>query len=322
MPRGARLDAPGTLHHVILRGIEKHKIVDDDNDRENFISRMGEIALDTGTSIYAWALMTNHAHILLRSGNISLPTFMRRFLSGYAVSYNRRHNRYGHLFQNRYKSIICEEDPYFMELVRYIHLNPLRAGMVEDMAGLDAYNWSGHSVVMNRCENDWQDREYVLQWFGRKEGEAKRLYRAFVKKGISLGKRDDLTGGGLIRSMGGWSTVKAMRKIGIQEESDDRILGSGDFVSEVISHAEEKIKYQMSAEDLKKRIKEEIENHCLKEKISPDLLRSGSRIGRLPKIRKEIALTLINNYGISLAETARQLGISTSGVAQIIRRGS
>ncbi len=320
MPRGARLDAPGTLHHVILRGIEKQKIVKDDNDRENFLNRMGEIALDTDTSIYAWALMTNHAHILLRSGNISLPTFMRRFLSSYAVSYNRRHKRYGHLFQNRYKSIICEEDPYFMELVRYIHLNPLRADMVKNLAGLDMYRWSGHSVVMNWCRNDWQDREYVLQWFSRKEGEAKRLYRAFVKKGVEQGKRDDLIGGGLIRSMGGWSAVKAMRKSGIREGSDNRILGSGDFVSQVKSQAEEKIKYQMSAEDLKKRIREEIESHCLKEKISPDLLRSGSRLSPLPRIRKEIALILVNQYGISLAETARQLGISTSGVAQIIKR--
>jgi len=106
MPRGARLDVPGTLHHVIVRGIEKRQIVDDDQDREKFVSRMGEIAIDTGTAIYAWALMTNHAHILLRSGKTGLPTFMRRFLSGYAMAYNRRHKRYGHLFQNRYKSII------------------------------------------------------------------------------------------------------------------------------------------------------------------------------------------------------------------------
>ncbi len=90
---------------------------------------MGAIALNTGTSIYAWALMTNHAHILLRSSTAGLPTFMRRFLSGYAIWYNRRHRRDGHLFQNRYKSIVCEEDPYFKELVRYIHLNLLRAGM-------------------------------------------------------------------------------------------------------------------------------------------------------------------------------------------------
>ncbi len=321
MPRGARLDAPGTLHHVILRGIEKRKIVDNDNDRQNFVTRMGKKAKDTGTSIYAWALMNNHAHILLHSSDIGLPTFMRRFLSGYAVSYNRKHKRYGHLFQNRYKSIICEEDPYFMELVRYIHLNPLRAGIVESMAKLDHYKWCGHCVVMNRRKNDWQDREYVLQWFGRKEGEAKKSYRAFVKKGIALGKRPDLTGGGLIRSMGGWSVVKAMRKSGVKEESDDRILGSGVFVSEVISQAEDKVKYQLSAEKLQKSIKEEIEKRCKKEKITHALLCSGSRRKPLPKIRRDIALKLINDYGVSLAETARQLGISTSGVAQIVRRG-
>ena len=102
-----------SLHHVLLRGIERREIVDDDRDRENFVTRMGEIALDTSASIYAWALMTNPAHILFRSSTAGLPTFMRRFLSGYAISYNRRHRRYGHLFQNRYKSILCEEDAYF-----------------------------------------------------------------------------------------------------------------------------------------------------------------------------------------------------------------
>ncbi len=127
MPRGARLDSPGTLHHVIVRGIERKEIVNDNKDRKNFITRMGDIAIETETAIYAWVLMNNHAHILLRSGLCGLPTYMRRVLSGYAVSYNRRHRRHGHLFQNRYKSIVCEEDSYFMELIRYIHLNPLRA---------------------------------------------------------------------------------------------------------------------------------------------------------------------------------------------------
>jgi REP element-mobilizing transposase RayT len=320
MPRGARLDTPGTLHHVILRGIEKRDIVDDDTDRENFITRMGNIALETGTSIYAWALMTNHAHILLKSGSAGLPTYMRRFLSGYAVSHNRRHNRYGHLFQNRYKSIICEEEPYFKDLVRYIHLNPLRAGIVKEMALLDRYKWCGHSVVMNRHKNDWQNRKYVLKWFGKKEKDAKRAYRAFVKKGIDLGKRPDLTGGGLIRSMGGWSVVKAMRKSGIKEASDDRILGSGEFVSKVISQAEERIKYQLSPRDLKKTVKKEIEKHCRKAGITSDHLMSGSRLSPLPQVRKDIAIKLVHEYGVSLAETARHIGISTSGVGQIIKR--
>ncbi len=107
MPRQARLDAPGTLHHVIILGIERKEIVKDDHDRQNFVYRMVTIALKTGTLIYAWALMTNHAHLFLRSSSSGISRYMRRLLSGYAISYNRRHRRHGHLFQNRYKSIIC-----------------------------------------------------------------------------------------------------------------------------------------------------------------------------------------------------------------------
>ena len=95
MPLQARLDAPGTLHHVILRGIEKRRIVDDDKDRQNFLTRLGNLAEETKTPIYAWSLLTNHAHLLLRSGPLGLPKFMRRFLTGYAVTYNLRHLRHG-----------------------------------------------------------------------------------------------------------------------------------------------------------------------------------------------------------------------------------
>ena len=130
MPRGARLDTPGTLHHVIVRGIERRNIVDDDLDRENWVARIGRVADETQTAIYAWALMSNHAHMLIRSGAGGVALFMRRILTGHAISYNRRHRRHGHLFQNRYKSIICQEDAYFTELVRYIHLNPLRVSTV------------------------------------------------------------------------------------------------------------------------------------------------------------------------------------------------
>ena len=230
MPRGARLDAPGTLHHVMLRGIERGNIVYDDEDREDFLSRLGDQAQSTGTRVYAWALMDNHAHILNRSGDEGLPVFMRRFLTGYAVAFNRRHGRYGHLFQNRYKSIVCEEDAYFKELVRYIHLNPLRAGIVASMNALDRYDWCGHSAVMGKKRLGWQDVAYVLEWFGKTETEAREAYREFVQKGIAQGRRPDLVGGGLIRSLGGWSAVKALRaRGGGEEKSDERVLGSGDF---------------------------------------------------------------------------------------------
>jgi putative transposase len=124
MPRQARLDAPDTLHHVILRGIERGKNVADARDREAFVACLGTLAAATGTMVDAWVLLPNHDHLLLRSGPAGLPQFMRRLLTGYAQGYNRRHRRAGHLFQNRYTSIVCEADAYFQELTRYIHLNP------------------------------------------------------------------------------------------------------------------------------------------------------------------------------------------------------
>jgi REP element-mobilizing transposase RayT len=126
MPRTAKLDAPGVLHHAIIRGIERKKIFRDNQDRDSFLDRLAQIISESKTACYAWTLMSNHAHFLLRTGKVGLSDLMRRVLTGHAVNFNRRHKRHGQLFQNRYKSIICQEDAYLKELVRYIHLNPLR----------------------------------------------------------------------------------------------------------------------------------------------------------------------------------------------------
>ena len=104
-----------------MRGIERRKIFLDDQDQYGFLERLGKIVEQTGTICYAWALIPNHVHLLLRTGKTLIATVMRRLLTGHAVSFNRRHGRYGHLFQNRYKSILCQEYPYLLELVRYIH---------------------------------------------------------------------------------------------------------------------------------------------------------------------------------------------------------
>jgi REP element-mobilizing transposase RayT len=139
MPRSARLDAPGVLHHIIIRGIERRPIFKDNKDRDNLLNRLSILLPRTKTLCYAWALMPNHAHFLLRSGEAGISYLMRRLLTGYAVYFNRRHDRHGQLFQNRYKSIICQEDAYFRELVRYIHLNPVRAEVVKDLSNLSTY---------------------------------------------------------------------------------------------------------------------------------------------------------------------------------------
>ena len=132
MSRQSRIDAPGALQHIIVRGIERQAIFKHGKDYRDFLTRLGSIVVQTETPCFAWALMTNHVHLLLRTGLVPISTIMRRLLTGYAQQFNRRHRRHGHLFQNRYKSFLCEEQPYLLELVRYIHLNPLRAGQVKD----------------------------------------------------------------------------------------------------------------------------------------------------------------------------------------------
>jgi putative transposase len=151
---------------IIIRGIERRKIFRDNKDRDDMINRLSELLPATSTACYAWAFLPNHAHFLFRSGNAGLPTLMRRLLTGYVVTFNRRHRRHGQLFQNRYKSIICQEDLYLKELVRYIHLNPLRAKLVSKISGLNKYKYCGHSALMGKRTCPWQDEKYVLSFFG------------------------------------------------------------------------------------------------------------------------------------------------------------
>lgn len=320
MPRGPRLDAPGTLHHVMIRGIEKGNIVRDDADRKEFLKRMGELAKGSETSIYAFALMTNHAHILLKSGTTGLSTYMRRLLSGYAQYFNRQHKRVGHLFQNRYKSIICEEEAYFDKLVAYIHLNPIRAGYVETLQQLASYPWCGHAAIMRKVRYDWMDRDYVLRFFGSREGEARKAYLAFLKEETGIDREKELSGGGLIRSQGGWSKVQSMRKAGSKALSDERILGGDAFVRDMLKEAEDRADAVLSADEQLKLLNEDINRACRDAGVTTTFLRSGSRSGLLPSLRKQLAEKFVYEYGVSLAETGRQLGVTTNAVSYMVRR--
>ena len=321
MPRQSRIDAPGALHHIMARGIEGRRIFKNNRDRNDFLSRLGKILKETGTQCYAWVLLGNHFHLLLRTGLRSIATVMRRLLTGYAVSFNRRHDRCGHLFQNRYKSILCQEDTYLLELVRYIHLNPIRANIVKDINELDVYPFCGHHVIMGKAENDWHDTEWVLKLFDDRLVVARREYRAFVNRGVSQGRRDDLTGGGLIRSSGGWAAVKAMRESGAFEKSDERILGDGAFVEAVLSAAHEKMeqRYALSAEgyDLKKiakRVSDLME-------IEPSEIWARGKQRKRVNARSLLCYWAAREVGISMAELSRALNLSLTGVSVSVRRG-
>ena len=282
--------------------------------------RLGEVAAASGTTVFAWALMGNHAHILLASAESGLAKFMRRFLTGYAVSFNLRRHRHGHLFHNRYKSIVCDGDSYLTQLVRYIDLNPLRVQLVKDLDALEKYSFCGHGAVLGKLRYDWQDRHTVLAQFGGREDQASAAYRRFVEEGVALGRRPELVGGGLVRLAGAWAEVRSQRQRRGAQVSDDRILGSGEFVERVLNEAEKRGERQQAARRQGGRIERVIAEGCRQNGVSLTELRSGSRHGALPAIRAALACKLIHDYGITAAEVARQVGISTSGVSKILSR--
>jgi len=166
MPRGPRIDFPGAVHHVYARGIEKRNIFLDDSDRIFFLEKVGANLPRWGIRCHAWALMPNHFHLLLQSTEGRLPSFMRCLLTVYSRYFNSKHNRVGHFFQNRYKSPIVGKAAYFREVVRYIHLNPFRSGIVRSVGELGDFLWTGHRKIVDGGYPDWQDTEMLREEFG------------------------------------------------------------------------------------------------------------------------------------------------------------
>jgi REP element-mobilizing transposase RayT len=313
MPRSARLDVPDVLQHVMARGIEGRDIFRDKKDREAFLKRLSDLVTKGNVQLLAWSLMPNHFHLLLRTHGMSLATLMRRLMTGYAVWHNRRHDRKGHLFQNRYKSIVVEEDPYFLELLRYIHLNPVRAKILDSISELDRFSYTGHSVLMGHRKFNGQDVEWVLGSFGRRMGAARRRYRDFVEAGFHQGTRDDLRGGGLIRSAGGKDQL-ASRSKDEWEKGDERTLGGGDFV-EALLRSQPPLK-SISKTSATKILGEV----CKKWKIEPTQILSRVRARRISQARREFFLRAQEEAGESLATLARLCGVAHTSVREAIEK--
>jgi len=321
MPRKARIDAPGALHHIIVRGIERRSIFSDDKDRDNFVDRLADIVTETETFCFGWALIPNHVHLLLRTGKTSLSTVMRRLLTGYAVSYNRRHRRHGHLFQNRYKSILCQEDTYLLELVRYIHLNALRAKIVKNLKELDKYPYSGHSALMGKVPRGFQDAEYVLNLFGKKVSAARRGYRAYLAKGVGQGRRPDLVGGGLIRSAGGWSVVKAMRRAQSRMKGDERILGDGEFAQSVLDAAKEKYEERYLLQAQGQDLDTVAQRVSALLGINPEQVWASGKHPLTVKARSLLCYWAVRELGFTATEVSRRLMVSQPAVSISVKRG-
>jgi REP element-mobilizing transposase RayT len=309
MPRHARIDIPGLLQHVIVRGIEKCPIFLDDQDRANFLSRLRVLLSETETDCYAWALLDNHFHLLLQPKQRTLAEIMRRLLTGYAVVFNLRHHRAGHLFQNRYKSIVCDKDPYFLELVRYIHLNPVRAGIVGDLETLAAYPWCGHCELLGRASMPMIQVDEVLPIFARQRKAARQRYESFITDGLHEHSMSKLSNGGRRSS-------RALDP-SIAEDAmfDDRILGGGHFVEQVLNTSSTvQNNHRMPLAELVQQVAT-----CLQ--IAPATLSAPSKERNIVRAKAIISHIAVRKLGIKGMDVAATLGYSSTAVTQAAKRG-
>lgn len=311
VPRGARLDGPERLHHVVARGIERGCIFRDDADRLAFVRRLDDLCLAGGATLYAWSLLPNHFHLLVRTGAVPLSTLMQRLLTWYALRFNRRHERTGHLLQNRFTSTLVEEHGYFRELVRYIHLNPLRAGLVCDAHTLASFRWAGHRALLGGPRLRAHD---MLRQFEANTCVAREAYRRFVNERIVSGRRVDLTD--VRRSIHRPSVTPAVRSER-ERETDARILGSPAFVERTMRELSALSSPADSPDQVVATTLRLVANWCT---LDEALVGSSSHDPRAVTARAIVCFIAIAEHRLPPTAVARSLGISRRSVMRALDR--
>lgn len=312
MPRGPRIDFAGALNHVIVRGIERRSIFKENKDKSELLRRIQEDLPLCGMQCFAWCIMKNHFHLLVQTGQIPLAEFMQRVLTGFAVYYNKKYKRIGHLFHNRYKSILCDKESYLLLLIRYIHLNPVKAKVI-NLNKLKTYRWTGHSEVLIGIDDSLISREDVLQYFGDTMDKALQGYESYVRGGVGL--REDFEGGGLVRSAGGIKALRT-RKNDDREAYDERILGNGSFVQDVLDTIDGEDRIRKSAGSIDYLLRKIGDYY----KIPPDVI-VNTRQWRAREARDVFVYMGKQHMGESLTDMGKRVGILQGSASAAFQRG-
>lgn len=304
MPRGPRVDGPGFLHHVILRGIERRRIFHDDRDRRDLLNRLSRILPEAGMSCYAWALMPNHVHLVLRTGSIPVATVMARVNTGYALSFNRRHARVGYLFQGRYKSILVERDAYLLALVRYVHLNPLRAGIVSSLEDLAIHRWTGHATLLGNSAARFQDAQRILAEFGETADVARRRLLEWM--------RNDSVSSIVIPE------ASLAPEAGLRERA---AAPNASRASGAVTSHSGRVRRRSRPSARPAGLPELITRVCLRRGVPVSELLARVKSRPVADARAEIVFRACSELGLAGIAVARFLGLSKAGVSQARVRG-
>ena len=290
MSRKPRIHISGGVYHVMLRGNAGQEIFFDDEDRCHFYLLLQEGVSRFGHRIHGFCLMGNHVHLAVQVGEESLSKIMQNLSFRYTRWVNRKQKRVGHLFQGRYKSILVDKDSYLLELVRYIHLNPVRAKMVRQPS---AFPWSGHRCYLGKDALPWLHTEWVLGQFGKRINTCRKRYEEFVRAGQGEGHREEFHGGG----------------------DDQRILGNDRFAenmlgTEVLQPYKRK---QVEFHDLIRRV-------CIEYRLKEEDLTSSSRNRYASEARLVIGWLALKSDNITLTEVAKHFGRDVTTVSRGVNR--
>jgi len=284
MPRKPRLHVPGGCYHVILRGNHREPLFGADQDRAYLNTLVGDVAARFELRILAYCWMTNHLHLAVRVGDVPLAQPMQRLAMRYSRHIHRDVGQVGHLFERRYRAILVDADSYLKSLVRYIHLNPVVAGMVPEPM---AYRWSSHRDYLGQRTVSWLDTDFLLAMFGPAVGVARvryaRFMRSYVEEDLALFEKQESRDTRRLEPELPTLTAPARRV---------RVPGDGETLDQIAAR------------------------HCARLGISVVELVSPSRARRLSSTRTAVAREALTTGVATVSEIARFLGRSPSALAQ------
>ena len=291
MPRKPRIHLPGGFYHVMLRGNGGQDIFLDPQDGRLFLDILAEAAGRFGLRIHAWCLMPNHAHLLLQVGADPLARVMQRLTQRYTSRINKREDRAGHLFQGRYKAVLVDADSYLLELVRYIHLNPVRAGLA---ASPDAWRWSSHRAYLGRESLAFLSTDDLLGRFAGQRKTAIKRYRAFIAEGMGTPAPD---------------------LFDKPADAQGRVLGGADFVAAALKRAGEAAAHREKPPSESAVVKAVCEDYGLTGK---DL--GGPSRARLPSEARGVAALIARETGAAtLTAMAARFGRDLSSLSRVLQ---
>ena len=290
MARRPRIEYEGAFYHVICRGNQRQKIFKDIEDFTRYLELLGRYKNQYKYFLYSYVLMNNHVHLLIETQIVPLSKILQGINQSYTQYFNRKHRTVGHLFQGRYKAILCDRDAYLLALIKYIHLNPVRAKIVKTP---DEYAWSGHRNYIQKTEKkELTDTDQVLRMFSENKSSARRLYKAYMGFPASVKKKDI------------YSTI------------DQRILGDDKFLDKIREHYDaEKIEGKRTKEYTLKEIARGVEKAF---GVSLEEIRGKKKDRKILKGRQLLS-SIAKEYGYRGKEIAKYMQKDDSVITRYLR---